>query len=77
MISRWSVGAYGSLVDINHLIPAAQILPDGTILDPPFATTEVYDPSWSNLALNWQLLMVQSLIYLVIIFFVKKQKDIL
>ncbi|MEB3191457.1 MAG: ATP-binding cassette domain-containing protein [Snowella sp.] len=77
MISRWSVGAYGSLVNINYLIPEAQALPDGTLLELSFKPSPVYDPSWSNLALNWQVLIVQSLVYLGIIFIVKKQKDVL
>ena len=77
MISRWSVGAYGSLVDINHLIPEATILPDGTVLDLPLNPSDVYDPSWSNLALNWEILIIQGLVFLSIIYFVKKQQDIL
>lgn len=58
MISRWSVEAYGALVDINHLIPAPQILADGTPLESTFKPNPVYAPSWSNLILNWELLLI-------------------
>lgn len=77
MISRWSVGAYGSLVDINSLVPEVKVLPDGTEIEPPFKITEVYNPDWSNLSLNWKILLVHSLVYLTIAWILQKRKDIL
>ncbi|BFM39419.1 ATP-binding cassette domain-containing protein [Synechocystis sp. LKSZ1] len=76
-ISRWSVGAYGALVDINRLVPAPIQLPDGREIAPPFKITAVYDPSWHNLSLNWQLLMLHALLYSVIAFWLQKRKDVL
>jgi putative ABC transport system ATP-binding protein len=77
MVSRWSVGAYGSLIDINSLVPEVKVLPDGTRIEPPFKITEVYNPDWSNLSLNWKILFVHSLIYLTVTWIMQKRKDIL
>ncbi|BAQ66302.1 ATP-binding cassette domain-containing protein [Geminocystis sp. NIES-3709] len=77
MISRWSVGAYGSLVNINSLVPEVKVLPDGTEIEPPFKITDVYDPDWGNLSLNWKILVLHSLIYLTITWIMQKRKDIL
>jgi ABC-type multidrug transport system ATPase subunit len=51
MISRWSIGAYGSLVNINSLVPKAKILPDGTAIESPFKITSFYESGWNNLSL--------------------------
>nr|WP_308254526.1 ABC transporter permease [Geminocystis sp. GBBB08] len=77
MISRWSVGAYGSLVNINSLVPKVKVLPDSTKIEAPFKITEVYNPDWSNLSLNWQMLLLHSLIYLAITWMMQKRKDII
>jgi ABC-type multidrug transport system ATPase subunit len=77
MISRWSVGAYGSLVNINSLVPEVKVLPDGTEIEAPFNITDVYDPDWSNLTLNWQILLIHSLAYLIFTWIMQKRKDIL
>ena len=77
MVSRWSVGAYGSLVNINALVPEPILLPDGTSIPAPFAITDVYEPSWDNIGLNWKLLLVHSLVYLIVTLIIQKKKDIL
>jgi putative ABC transport system ATP-binding protein len=77
MTSRWSVGAYGALVDINRLVPEAQVLPDGTLLDLPFQPSDVYTPTWRNLMLNWEMLMLQGLVFLVINYITKRRQDII
>ncbi|MEB3228302.1 MAG: ATP-binding cassette domain-containing protein, partial [Synechocystis sp.] len=77
MMSRWSVGAYGALVDLNALIPEATILPDGTALELPLTPSAVYAPELSNLLLNWQVLICQGLFCLTVIYGLKKQKDVL
>lgn len=76
MLSRWSIGAYGSLVDVNGMVPEPTVLPDGSTIPLPFEKTAVYDPTWENLALNWGMLGLHALIYLVITFWVQKRKDI-
>ncbi|BAQ62351.1 ABC transporter [Geminocystis sp. NIES-3708] len=77
MISRWSVGAYGSLVDLNNLVPEVKILPDGTKIEAPFKITEVYNPDSSNLSLNWKILVLHSVVYLTLTWMMQKRKDIL
>ncbi len=78
MLSRWSVGAYASLVNVNAMNPKDPIkLPDGTTIDFPFQPTGAYDPTWDNLNLNWGMLGLHSLIYLTITWLLQKRKDIL
>ena len=77
MLSRWSVGAYGSLVNVNAMVPAPTTLPDGSILPQPFEPTPVYDPTWENLGLNWGILCVHIFVYLMLTLWLQKRKDIL
>lgn len=75
-LSRWSIGAYGSLVDVNAMVPEPTKLPDGSLVPQPFEVTPVYDPSWNNLALNWGILFVHAAVYIVVTFWMQKRKDI-
>ena len=77
MLSRWSVGAYGALVNVNKLVPESTRLPNGSILPQPFEPTPVYDLTAQNLALNWGMLGVHALVYLAITWWMQKRKDIL
>ena len=77
MLSRWSVGAYGSLVNVNGMVPEPQVLPDGSTVPLPFEATPVYDPEWSNLLLNWGFLLLHGVIYLAIALFLQKRKDLI
>ncbi len=76
MLSRWSVGAYGSLVNVNAMVPEPILLPDGSFVPQPFEKTAVYDPTWHNLWLNWGMLSLHAILYLFITFWIQKQKDI-
>lgn len=64
MISRWSVGAYGIIAQVNE-IPGATM-----------ANNEVYQADWNHLLFNWGILLVHILVYLVITMIVQKRKDI-
>lgn len=75
-LSRWSIGAYGSLVDVNGMVPEPTQLPDGSTIPLPFEATDVYSPTWDNLWLNWSMLCLHAIFYLVITFWVQKRKDI-
>ena len=77
MLSRWSVGAYGSLVNVNAMVPAPIKLPNGSTLSQPFEPNPVYDPTWENLSLNWGILCVHILVYLMLTLWLQKRKDIL
>ncbi len=68
-ISRWSMGAYGSLVDVNKLIPANT--PTEII-----KTSSVYSATWKNLGLNWGVLIIHISICVGISLWLQKRKDI-
>lgn len=73
MISRWSMGAYGALVDVNAMVPD---LPANSSIEPIFETTTVYAATWQNLGLNWALLGVHILVYLAIALWLQRRKDL-
>lgn len=77
MVSRWSVGAYGSLVNINSLIPEPTILPNGKQMPLPFEEKYIYEANWDNLSTNWQMLLVHACFYLLITYLLQRKKDIL
>lgn len=68
MISRWSVGAYGALVDVNAMVPKG-------LSTSPFQVSKVYDPTWANLSLNWEMLCLLSVVYLSITIWKQQSKD--
>jgi energy-coupling factor transporter ATP-binding protein EcfA2 len=76
MLSRWSVGAYGALVNVNALVPEPVTLPTGEVLPRPFEPTPVYDPTWQNLLLNWGVLLIHCLVYWIVTGLIQKRKDI-
>jgi len=76
MLSRWSIGAYGSLVNVNAMVPKPAQLPDGSLMTLPFEKTPVYDATWENLGLNWGVLLLHTAIYLGVTFWAQKRKDI-
>ncbi len=75
-ISRWSVGAYGSLVNVNAMVPKPIELPDRTILPQLFEKSAVYEPTLQNLALNWGILGLHAAVYLTTTLLLQKRKDI-
>jgi ABC-type multidrug transport system ATPase subunit/pSer/pThr/pTyr-binding forkhead associated (FHA) protein/ABC-type multidrug transport system permease subunit len=77
MLSRWSVGAYGALVNVNQMIPEPTQLPDGSTVPQPFEATSVYDPTWENLALNWGILFLHAAIYFGVTWWTQQRKDVL
>lgn len=76
MLSRWSVAAYGALVDLNNLVPEPIRLPDGSTVPRPFEPAPIYDATWSNLSFNWGILCLHTVIYLTLTFCLQKRKDI-
>ncbi len=76
MLSRWSIGAYGALVNVNAMVPEALKLPDGSIVTRPFEPTPIYDATLQNLGLNWGLLCLHTAMYLSVAFWLQKRKDI-
>lgn len=74
MLSRWSVGAYGTVLGINDMIPTPIKL-YGKIIDQPLQVSPVYESSWLNLGLNWLILCVHSAAYLLITYWLLRRKD--
>ena len=72
MLSRWSVGAYAAVLDINSIVP-----PSSPGVPLPFEGSAAYDPTWGNLTLSWGLLCIHSLVCLGISLVCQKQKDVL
>jgi ABC-type multidrug transport system permease subunit len=64
-ISRWSVGAYGTLVNVKDMVPLQ--------LEPPF-DPEVYAANWQNLTRNWMLLVLHGLVYLGVAAWLQKKR---
>jgi ABC-type multidrug transport system ATPase subunit/ABC-type multidrug transport system permease subunit len=76
MLSRWSIGAYGSLADVNAMAPQPSPTLSAEILADIFEKSPVYDPTWKNLALNWEILLLHTIIYATIAVIIQKKKDI-
>jgi len=74
MLSRWSVGAYGALANVNAMVPKLQQIPGGSPPQ-PFEPTPVYDATWQNLGLNWGILCLHTVVYLTISLCLQKRKD--
>lgn len=77
MLSRWSVAAYGALVDVNSMVPAPTELPDGSTVPLPFPGSNVYNATGGNLGLSWLILLVHTFVYLGVTLMWQKRKDIL
>ena len=76
MLSRWSMGAYGALVNINAMIPEQTKLPDGSLMPRAMDPSYVYDATWSNLLLNWGMLLIHVMVCLLLSGLFQKRKDI-
>ena len=77
MLSRWSIGAYASFVNVNTLIPEPLQLPDGTVFSQAVEPSAAYDSTWENLGLHWEMLGLHLVVYLGLTWLVQKRKDIL
>lgn len=77
-ISRWSVSAYGALVNVNAMVPPPQQqqTPLGSVTFPqPFEPNPVYDSTWQNLLWNWTILGIHAILYVGIAVWLQKNKD--
>jgi ABC transport system ATP-binding/permease protein len=75
MLSRWSIGAYGTIINVNSLVPKA--LQTDLIKDLPFPTGLAYKQTFTNLTSSWIILIIHISTYLIITSFLQKRKDIL
>ena len=76
MLSRWSIGAYGSLANVNAMAPQPNAVLNAEMLDQIFEASPVYDATWGNLTLNWGILVAHTLIYAIVALIVLRRKDI-
>ena len=76
MLSRWSIGAYGSLADVNAMAPQPNQILTEEIINDIFKATPVYETTWNNLGLNWGILIAHTLIYVIVALIVQRRKDI-
>jgi ABC transport system ATP-binding/permease protein len=76
MLSRWSVSAYGTLVDVNAMIPGSIIIPGQPPIPQPIQPNLIYAPTWEKLGLDWGALLLSAMIYLVIAMYLQKHKDV-
>ncbi|MBE9079886.1 ATP-binding cassette domain-containing protein [Romeria aff. gracilis LEGE 07310] len=77
MISRWSVGAYGTLIQVNDMATEAIEIPGQDPIEPIFEAVSTYDATWANLGHNWGILAVHMLVYLAAALVLQKRKDLL
>lgn len=75
MLSRWAIGAYGTIVNVNNLLPKS--LQTEYVKNMPFPTGIAYEQTWSNLSFNWLMLLIHIAIYLSLAGWLQKRKDIL
>jgi len=76
MLSRWSIGAYGSLANVNAMAPEPNQVLTMDMLKDIFLATPVYDANWGNLLLNWGVLGGHTLVYAIVALIVLRRKDI-
>jgi ABC transport system ATP-binding/permease protein len=77
MLSRWSVSAYGTLVDVNAMIPQPIVLPGLPPILQPIQPNPSYDSTWEKLGFDWGILLLSAMIYLVIALYLQKRKDVI
>jgi ABC-type multidrug transport system permease subunit len=77
MLSHWAVRSYGSLVDVNAMIPPATIIPGQPPIPQPMQPQSYYEPTWSHLTTDWAMLLVSGGIYTAIALYLQKRKDII
>ena len=67
-ISRWSIGAFGTIADVNTLAP--------NVTDLPFPFGAAYSRSWGNLSFSLSMLLVHIGVYILISAWLLSKKDI-
>jgi ABC-type multidrug transport system ATPase subunit len=76
MISRWSVGAYGILIQVNDMATDPITIPGQDPIPPVFEASSTYAMTWNNLGLSWGMLGVHMLVYLTLTLLIQKRKDL-
>jgi hypothetical protein len=58
------------------MAPKPNPILSGEVLKDIFQPSSVYEATWSNLSLNWGILIVHTLIYSLVALIVLRRKDI-
>ena len=74
-ITRWSLGAFGTIANVNSLLP--DTFKRTPLKNLPFPAGIAYDRTWSNLMLCWSILVVHVIVYLSIAAYLQRHKDII
>ncbi|MDJ0732578.1 MAG: ATP-binding cassette domain-containing protein [Nostocaceae cyanobacterium] len=74
MLSRWSVGAYGTLANVNLLVPVAQS-EDNSATSSLITAHPMFSNTLENLLLSWSVLLIHIIVYLGITLWLQKRKD--
>jgi len=74
-IGRWSMGAYGTLVDVNAMVPTTKEIRGVTLPPLAFEPSSTYEPTVKNLWLNWSILLFQIVLYMTLAGYFQKRKD--
>ncbi len=77
MLSRWSVSAYSTLIDVNRMIPPPILIPGQPPIPMPIQPNHTYDSTWERLGLDWGILVFTAMIYVVIALYLQKRKDVI
>jgi hypothetical protein len=76
MLSRWSIGAYGALADVNAMSPKPSPALSAEMIADVFEKSPVYEPTAENLYLNWEILLLHTFIYIIVAVILQRRKDI-
>ncbi|MGF1568412.1 MAG: ATP-binding cassette domain-containing protein [Nodosilinea sp.] len=76
MISRWSIGAYGVLINVNEMATKPIEIPGLEPIPPVFEAVSTYESTLANLGLNWGMLGVHMAVYVAVILLLQKRKDL-
>jgi ABC transport system ATP-binding/permease protein len=74
-ITRWSLGAFGTIANVNGLLPFS--FKHIAVKNLPFPLGMAYDRTWNNLYLCWVALGLHAIFYLAIAGYLQKKKDVL
>jgi ABC transport system ATP-binding/permease protein len=73
-ITRWSLGAFGTIANVNGLLPAT--FKHIAVKNLPFPLGIAYERTWNNLYLCWIALGIHSIVYLAMAVYLQRRKNI-
>lgn len=74
-ITRWSLGAFGTIANVNNLLP--DTFKNTSLKNLPFPNGTAYERTWNNLMICFVALTIHAGVYLSVAAYLQKKKDIL